>query len=237
VIARAVRLAERDGADHVVISPGMDLKRLTARAWHLLFLTSVSSWFSGVNRDRPRAHMGSGAFNMVRAAAYRQCGGYEALRLTVLDDVKLGLLLVRSGKRTRAFLGGNDVECHWGTTVLSMVKLMEKNHFAALDFRLGLALAMGAALLLLFALFVLCLTSGTAAGLAAALSALTLILPASILARRVGWPWPCSVFVPFLAPVMLYSLINSIWLTLRRGGVRWRDTFYSLETLRAGMVR
>jgi glycosyltransferase involved in cell wall biosynthesis len=237
VIARAVRLAQREGADHVVISPGMDLKSPGARAWQLLFLTCVSSWFSGVNRDRPKSHIGSGAFNLVRAAAYRQCGGYEALRLTVLDDVKLGLLLVRAGKRTRAYLGGNDVECHWGTTVRSMVKLIEKNHFAALDFRLGLALAVGVALMLLFALFVLCLISGTAAGLAAALSSLTLILPAGILARRVGWPWPCAVLAPFLAPVLLYSLLNSTWVTLRQGGVRWRDTFYSLETLRAGTVR
>ncbi len=237
VIARAVRLAERDGADHVVISPGMDLQSPGARAWHLLFLTTVLSWFSGVNRDRPKSHIGSGAFNMVRAAAYRQCGGYEALRLTVLDDVKLGLLLVRAGKRTRALLGGSDVECHWGTTVWSMVKLIEKNHFAALDFRVEVALAVGVALIVLFALFLLGLISGTAAGLAAALSSLTLILPASILARRVGWPWPCAVFVPFLAPVLFYSLVNSTWVTLRQGGVRWRDTFYSLETLRAGAVR
>jgi glycosyltransferase involved in cell wall biosynthesis len=237
VIARAVRLAERDRADHVMICPGMDLKSPGARAWHLLFLTSILNWFSGVNRDRPKSHIGSGAFNMVRAEAYRQSGGYEALRLTVLDDVKLGLLLVRAGKRTRAFLGGNDVECHWGTTIWSMVKLIEKNHFAALDFRLGLALAAGAALILLFAMFVLSLMSGTAVGLAAALSALTLILPAGILARRVGWPWPCAVFVPFMAPVMLYSLINSTWVTLRQGGVRWRDTFYSLETLRTGTLR
>jgi cellulose synthase/poly-beta-1,6-N-acetylglucosamine synthase-like glycosyltransferase len=75
VIARAVQVAERDGADHVVISPGIDLKNTAARAWHLLFLTSISHWFSGVNRDRPESHTGSGAFNMVRASAYRECGG------------------------------------------------------------------------------------------------------------------------------------------------------------------
>jgi glycosyltransferase involved in cell wall biosynthesis len=237
VIARAVRLAEREGADHVAICPGMDLKRPAARAWYLLFLTSISSWFSRVNRDRPKSHIGHGAFNMMRAAAYRQCGGYEALRLTVLDDVKLGLLLVRAGKRTRAFLGGNDVECHWGTTVWSMVKLIEKNYFATLDFRLGLALAGSAAAILFFAILVLGLISGTVAGIAAALSPLTLILPASILARRVGWPWPCAVLAPFMAPTFLYALLNSTWVTLRQGGVRWRDTFYSLETLRAGAVR
>lgn len=96
---------------------------LGARAWHLLFLVSLLDWFSGVNRDRPKAYVGIGAFNLARAAAYRQCGGYEALRLTVVDDVKLGLLLRRAGKRTRGFPGADDVECHWGTTVGSMVKI------------------------------------------------------------------------------------------------------------------
>jgi cellulose synthase/poly-beta-1,6-N-acetylglucosamine synthase-like glycosyltransferase len=237
VIARAVRLAERDGADHVAISPRMDLKSPAARAWYLLFLTSISHWFSGVNRDRPKSHIGIGAFNLVRTAAYRQCGGYEALRLTVLDDLRLGLLLVRAGKRTRAFLGVDDVECHWGTTVWSMVKLFEKNYFASLDFRLELALGGSVAVILIFAVVILGLISGTAAGLAAALSPLTLILPATIMARRVGWPWPCALGVPFMEPVFLYALLNSTWVTLRNGGVRWRDTFYSLETLRAGTVR
>ena len=80
-----------------------------------------------MNRNRPKSFMGIGAFNLVRAAAYRQCGGYEALRLTVVDDMKLGLLLRRAGKRTRAFIGSDDVECHWGTTAWGMVKVMEKN--------------------------------------------------------------------------------------------------------------
>lgn len=237
VIARAVRLAERDGADHVAIHPRLDLKSPAARAWYLLFLTSIVSWFSGVNRNRPKSYIGCGAFNLVRATTYRQCGGYEALRLTVLDDVKLGVLLARAGKRTRAFLGGDDVECHWGTTVWSMVKLLEKNDFAAVDFRLGMALAIILTGILYVAIIVLGLMSGTAAGLAAALSPLTLILPAGILARRTGWPWPCAIFLPFVVPVFPYAMLNSVWVTLRRGGVRWRDTFYSLKTLRAGTVR
>jgi glycosyltransferase involved in cell wall biosynthesis len=120
----------------------------------------------------------------------------------------LGLLLVRAGKRTRAFLGVNDVECHWGTTVGSMVKVMEKNYFAMLDFRLGLALAGSVAAILVFAVLVLGLISGTAAGLAAGLSPLTMVLPASILARRVGWSWPCAIYVPFMMPVFLYALLN-----------------------------
>jgi cellulose synthase/poly-beta-1,6-N-acetylglucosamine synthase-like glycosyltransferase len=237
VIARAARLAERDGADHVTMSPGVVLKPASTRAWHLLFLTSLLSWFSGVNRDRRRSYIGIGAFNMVRAAAYRECGGYQALRLTVVDDVKLGLLLARAGKRTRGFLGVNDVECHWGTTVGSMVKVMEKNYFAILDYRVGLALGATLAMVLIFASLVLGLISGTAAGLVAGLSPFTLVLPASILARIVGWSWPCALYVPFMLPVFLYALLNSTWVTLRQDGIQWRDTFYSLESLRAGTVR
>jgi glycosyltransferase involved in cell wall biosynthesis len=237
VIVRAVRLAEHEGVDHVTMTPGTVIESLGARAWHLLFLTSLLNWFSGVNRDRPKSYLGIGAFNLVRTAAYRQCGGYEALRLTVVDDVKLGLLLRRAGKRTRAFLGVDDVECHWGTTVWSMVKIMEKNYFAILDFRLGLALAGSAAVILVFAVLLIGLWARTVSGVIAGLSPLSLILPAAILARRLGWSWPCAVFMPFMFPVFQYALLNSTALTLRQGGIRWRDTFYPLKTLRAGNVR
>src|SRR5882762_3399618 len=234
VIARAVQVAEREGADHVTMTPGPVIESLGARAWHLLFLTSLLNWFSGVNRDRPKAYLGIGAFNLVRAAAYRQCGGYEALRLTVLDDIKLGLLLRRAGKRTRAFLGVDDVECHWGTTVGNMIKIMEKNYFAATDFRLWLVLPGSLAAILVLCTLVIGLAMGTAAGLAAGLSPLLLTLPAGILARRLGWSWPCAVCMPFMFPVFLYALLNSTFVTLRQGGIRWRDTFYPLDTLRAG---
>jgi glycosyltransferase involved in cell wall biosynthesis len=237
VIVRALMVAERAGADHVTLSPGTVIESLGARAWHLLFLTSLLNWFSGVNRDRPKAYLGIGAFNLVRAPAYRQCGGYEALRLTVLDDMKLGLLLRRAGKRTRGFLGVEDVECHWGTTVGSMIKIMEKNYFAALDFRLWLVLAGSLAVLLVLCTLVIGLMTGTAAGLAAGLSPLLQILPAGILARRLGWSWPCAIYMPFMFPVFLYALLNSTFVTLHQGGIQWRDTFYALGTLRAGTVR
>ncbi len=237
VIARAARLAERDGADHVTMSPGTLVENVGAKAWHLLFLSSLVNWFSGVNRDQPKSYMGIGAFSLVRATAYRQCGGYEALRLTVLDDMRLGLLLRRAGKRTRAFLGVDDVECHWGNTVGSMVKIMEKNYFAALDYRLWLALAGSVLVILVSTILVLGLMSGTAAGLAAGLSPLSQILPSAILARRLGWSWPCAVCMPFMSPVFLYALLNSTFVTLRQGGIRWRNTFYTLETLRSGNVR
>jgi len=237
VIARALQVAERDGVDHVTLVSGLAGGSVGLKASHLLFLISIANWISGVNRDRPKSFMGIGAFNMVRTAAYRQSGGYEALRLTVVDDVKLGLLLRRAGRRTRAFIGGEDVECHWGSTAWSTVKIMEKNYFAVVDYRTGLVLAGGGFVILVASILLLGLLSGTGAGLAAAVSPLTLILPAGILTRRLGWPWPVAVCVPFMFPLFLYAVLNSTYVTLRQGGVRWRDTFYPLEILRAGNVR
>jgi glycosyltransferase involved in cell wall biosynthesis len=236
-IARALQVAARDGADHITLTPGVWPASLGARAWHLAFLMSMANWFSGVNRDRPKRYLGLGAFNLVRASAYRQCGGYEALRLTVLDDVRLGLLLRRAGKRTRGFIGGNDVECHWGMTVRSMIKIMEKNYFAAIDFRLWMVLAGGLFALLAMGAAVIGPLTGTVAGIAAGLAPLSLMLPAGVFARRLGWPFRSAVLTPFIYPVLLYAMLNSTFVTLRHGGIRWRDTFYALKTLRAGTVR
>jgi glycosyltransferase involved in cell wall biosynthesis len=237
VLARALCVAERDGVDHITMASGLAGGSIGLKAAHLMFLISLANWFSGVNRDRPKSYMGIGAFNLVRADAYRQCGGYKALRLTVVDDMKLGLLLRRAGKRTRAFLGGDDAECYWRTTAWGTVKIMEKNYFAALDYRVGLVVTGSVFVILVFAILFSGLISGTAAGLAAALSPLVLILPGGILARRLGWSWSSAIFIPFMFPLFLHAVLNSTFVTLRQGGIRWRETFYPLESLRAGGVR
>jgi cellulose synthase/poly-beta-1,6-N-acetylglucosamine synthase-like glycosyltransferase len=237
VLARAIRVAQRERADHVTMAAGTVLKSTAAQGWYLGFLTGLAGWFAGVNRDRPKSHVGIGAFNLVRTDAYRQCGGYEALRLTVVDDIKLGLLLRRAGKRTRAFLGGDDVECHWGDTVGSMVRIMEKNYFAAVDYRTGVVLAATVLALTVSSMIPLGLFSGTAVGQIAAFSPFLQAVPASILARRVGWSWRCAAWVPSIFLVFIYTMLRSTFITLRRGGIHWRDTFYPLDVLRAGNVR
>ncbi len=237
VISRALLVAHRDRADHITLTPGIDTKSLGARAWHLAFLITLANWFSGVNRDRPKAYLGMGAFNLVRASAYRACGGYEALRLTVLDDVRLGLLLSRAGKRTRAFIGGSDAQCHWGTTVGEMIHVMEKNYFAAIDFRLAVALAAGLGGILLWCAAIVGPLTGTVAGIAAGLAMLSLIAPAYVLARQLGWSVASAILTPLVFLALFYAILNSAWVTTRQGGIVWRNTYYSLDVLRLGSVR
>jgi glycosyltransferase involved in cell wall biosynthesis len=237
MIARAVRLAEAESADHIALAFAPSSRNLGLRASHLLFLIGTSNWISGANRDTGKRYIGFGSFNLVRNAVYRQCGGYEALRLTVLDDVKLGLLVQRAGKRTRAFLGGDEVECHFGTNAFSIVKLMEKNYFAAMEYRTPLVILGSAAVICFSAVVILGLLSATVVGLIAALSSLLLAIPGMVLAHRLRWSKWSALLIPVMFPVFYYTVCNSAFVTLRHGGIRWRETFYPLAQLRAGNVK
>jgi glycosyltransferase involved in cell wall biosynthesis len=237
MIARAVRLAERENVDHIALAFAPSSRNLGLRASHLLFLIGTANWISGANRDTGKRHIGFGSFNLVRRAVYQQCGGYEALRLTVLDDVKLGLLVQRAGKRTRAFLGGDEVECHFGTNAFSIVKLMEKNYFAALEYRTPLVILGSAAMIFFSTVVILGLLSATSSGLAAAFSPLSLIVPGIVLANRLRWSWMSALLIPVMFPIFHYALVNSAFVTLHQGGIRWRETFYPLAQLRAGNVK
>jgi hypothetical protein len=63
------------------------------------------------------------------------------------------------------------------------------------------------------------------------------VLPAAVVAQRLGWSWPSAVVTPIVYPVLFYAVLNSALTTTRQGGIRWRDTFYPLERLRSGAVR
>ncbi|MBI3829855.1 MAG: hypothetical protein HY291_10075, partial [Planctomycetes bacterium] len=52
--------------------------------------------------------------------------------------------------------------------------------------------------------------------------------------RRVnGTPAWTAMLHPAGALILAYIVLRSMFLTLRRGGVVWRDTFYPLKTLRS----
>jgi len=237
LIVRALRVAERERVDHIALTMGVTPTTLAGRAWHIGFVMSLASYFSGANRDRPDGHIGMGAFNLVRASAYRACGGYEALRMEVLDDVRLGLLLRRAGSRTRGFIGGDDMDCDWGVNARRMIHHMEKNYFAAAEFRVAAALCLSFGNTALWLAGIVGTFTGTRAGIAAGLGLFSLILPANVVARRLGWSPLTAIATPLYLPLMFYAILRSTILTLRQGGIYWRDTFYPLAALRKGRVR
>jgi glycosyltransferase involved in cell wall biosynthesis len=237
VVARAVAAAQAAEAAHVSMIPHVGRSTFPGKVCQLVFTIAFAIRGAAANRDRPGAHLGIGAFNLVLADAYRAIGGHEPLRMEIADDVKLGLLLRRAGRRSRIFLGSDDVENDWCASLRGMLRDLAKNHFAMTGFRPWRVVLATLFFPFLWGGAVAGPWTGEVAGIAAGFSLLALAVPGCVAARMQRWPLAAGLLVPLGILIVPISLVNSMVVTLRQGGVRWRDTFYPLEKLRAGRVR
>ena len=235
-LVRAIALARREHADHLVVTPDVANQTWWAKSGLITVLLGLSVYMARVNRGQKNGFFGIGAFNLVRAQAWRAIGGHAPLKLEVVDDMKLGLLLARSGFRTRAYLGRHDCEAEWAPTLLGIVHATEKNMFAQLRFHLWLTLAAGGLLLLSWAGAICGPFSGTLGGWLGFAGLISLVFPALLLARRNRTELAPALGVPIAVVVLFFAIVNSAFVTLRQGGVRWRGTLYPLAKLRAGQV-
>ena len=98
-LERALRYAQ-DAADHLVLLPTLILntagESMMAAIFQSLTLLAWRPWKIADPRAR-RESIGMGAFNLVRSDVYRAVGGFEAAPLEVLEDLRLGYAIKRSG--------------------------------------------------------------------------------------------------------------------------------------------
>lgn len=236
VVARAVAAAECAGVEHVCLFPSDSAVGPLARSALLNFGASLAHYAARANRDHPRYFIGIGAFNLVRADAYVAIGGHDLLRMEIVDDLKLGFLLRRAGFRSRAYVASGDVHVHWAPTVTAMIRALEKNLFAMLDFSFTRGWLAVVGLSGLLAAGYAAPFAGGAAGRAAALAWIATLVPAAVHSLHSGWGLLPALLAPITAPVIIVALANSVWSAWRHGGVRWRGTLYPLEQLRSGRV-
>lgn len=240
-LRRVVQTARTEHADHACLLPRMPARTPWAQAMTCALLLLAVDRLDRVQRDQPGCYFGVGAFNLVRSSLYHSFGGHEPLKLEVLDDVHLGALVREHGGRSRFFTAFTEVETTWGGTVRELVQVLEKNGFAALRYSAALVVVyVGLFLLgwggaLLGPAFSVA-TRGVAPS-AAFLAMMLLIAPAMNVAHRLGFPRAVAALALLSLPILIYAGLRSTALTLGRGGVRWRDTFYPLAELRAGRFR
>jgi hypothetical protein len=182
-------------------------------------------------------HMGVGAFNLIRREIYDAIGTYEALRMEVLDDMKLGKLVKNAGFRQRNVFGADLISIRWARGAMGVVNNLTKNFFAILSFQPWRTFV--SAFVLGFLNLVPFLGVIFAHGWARLPYAVAL---ASIFLIYVGMAWHSEVrpyyFVlhPVSTTLFIYTLLLSMCQTLRNDGVIWRGTRYSLDELKRGMV-
>ena len=144
-LRRAVAWAEETGADHVTVVPDFMIEGVGERLFQMMFALAFASRILGgrVEAAGGRTHLGIGAFNLVRRDAFRGIGGFEHLTLSVDDDNRLAQALKAAGYRGRAILGKGAVSVRWHTGLGGLIRGLEKNLFALVDFRTEVVVVAG----------------------------------------------------------------------------------------------
>jgi hypothetical protein len=238
-LRRAVAYAETEHADHVVLFPRMIMKRPSEKMmiafFQALFVFGHRPW--KVADPKARDHMGVGAFNMVRRPVYDAVGSYRALRMEVLDDMKLGKVIKNAGFAQRNVFGEDLISLHWAQGAFGIVNNLTKNFFAVLSFQWPRTVAsiMGLGFLNLGPFLGVFLAHGWArVPYAIALGSLFLIYYG--MSARSAVPAYYFFLHPVSTSLFMYTLMLSMFHTLRNDGIVWRGTKYPLDELRKGMV-
>jgi glycosyltransferase involved in cell wall biosynthesis len=238
-VRRAVAYAEAEKADHVVLFPQMIMKQpgeyMMIAFFQTMFVFGHRPW--KVADPKSRDHMGVGAFNLIRRSVYESVGTYEALRMEVLDDMKLGKVVKNAGFAQRNVFGGDLISIRWANGALGVVNNLTKNFFAVLSFQWPRTLisAFGLAFLNLTPFLGVWLAHGwERVPYAVALGSMFLIYLG--MSRRSGVPAYYFLLHPVSTALFVYTLMRSMFHTLWNDGIVWRGTSYRLEELRKGMV-
>lgn len=237
-LSRAVRLIQHERAHHLALAPDIDAPTGPLAAvvsyFMMWFLLHLRAWKA--SDPQSRAYVGIGAFNLVRASAWRAVGGHTRIALRPDDDLMLGKLLKRTGHRQLVATADGLVRVEWNRTLTEMARGLRKNAFAGLHYSLPLAVAgaTGVLLLTVWPFAAMWLATGVAQWLYAFAAAVQLACYGTqpLVRRR---PW-LALLYPVAGVLFVWMLVSAVTRTLLRGGIEWRGTFYPLPRLRANRV-
>ncbi len=213
-------------------------EKMVLAAIGVLAAWSIRLW--RVQDPKARESLGVGSFTLVRREAYEQVGGWGAVRMEVLEDLRFGWELKRrQGLRQAVAFGNGLLLLHWAPGAIGLAHNLGKNGFAVFRYNLLFALAgLGGVTVLVFA--PIAAPAGPPAARWAFLPfALSIFVLHRLTRRQSRIPARYLLLLPFGAALLIYAILRSVVLTLARGGVVWRGTLYPLATLRrhAGPLR
>ena len=239
VLRRALALAQEKDWDHLTLLGLADLEGFWEKSvvsyFVLGFMLGTRAW--AASNPRSRAYVGVGSFQLLRRSTYQTIGTHRRLAMEVVDDMKLGKLVKQGGFRSGVGIADDSIRLRWQEGVANIIRGLTKNTFAVFGYRLSrvAGTALGSFVLSILPFLALPFLSGTAR-LLAVLAAVAAVALHAIAAYGSRVSPLYAITHPLGAAMMIYIVLRSIVVTLWRGGVVWRGTFYPLEQLRRGSI-
>lgn len=239
VLRLATSLAREQKIDHLSLLARIEMvgfwEHVVLTYFALGFWLGVEPW-QAIN-PRSARYIGVGAFQMLRREVYDAIGQHRRLAMEVIEDMKLGKLVKQGGYRSQVALVNDEVSVRWHAGLGNLVRGTTKNFFAASSFSLTFVALQIFGLLLTSVLPWVALpwTHGVTRLLAAIPAAISVMAQFAI-AREVRASPLYALTHPIGALIFAWMVLRSTIVTLRQGGIIWRDTFYPLADLRRGSV-
>jgi glycosyltransferase involved in cell wall biosynthesis len=238
-LRRAVALAQAYSLDHLTLIADVEMRTF----WETVALTFFGlAFYLGsaphrVSNTKSAAYMGVGAFQLLKRSVYERIGTHRKLAMEVVDDMKLGKLVKLGGFRSGVAVAESFVGVRWHSGLGNVIRGVTKNFFAVFGYNVVFAVAMLIAMVTLHLVpFVGIFVAHGWTRIFYALAVLIMLsLHAGVdLANRVSPLY--ALTHPIGAILFCYMIVRSVAVTLWRGGVTWRGTFYPLEELKKGVV-
>ena len=238
-LRRAFALATQRSWDHLTLIVAVDMhgfwEKVAIGYFGFCFLFGVQPW--RVSDPHAGSYMGTGAFQLLRRSTYEAIGTHRRLAMEVVDDMKLGKLVKQGGFRSGIAAGKALVQVRWQEGLRNVVRGVTKNMFAGFGFRIGQTVGSVALLLVISILPIVALVfSSGMARVAAGISVACAVLIHGWLMRENHASPLYGLTHPLGTILFSYMILRSMVVTLWRGGVVWRGTFYPLEELKRGSV-
>ena len=234
-LERIMDVVERSSVDYLCVVPEVQAGQRLLKA---LYTVSLSGFFLATRIwevKNQNSFVGVGACGLVRRSLLTQNPGLPWLKMEVVDDLALAQLAWQAGGKLDVYWGRECLGVEWYSSMGDLIRGLEKNLFAGAQYQYWRALL--GIIGILFVAFApwLSIFSGnwllslTAVG---AFSGYWLAWISGDKAQRVRWLE--RLISPLLLFVIAWALARSTFMTWRQGGIKWRETFYSIAALRRG---
>ncbi len=234
-IASALDAANKSQSTFLTAIPGLITKtwaeKLILPVIHFAFFVLLP--FNIINfKGNSRLAIGIGPFLFIQKGCYFSCGGFEAIKTEILDDMALARRVKRTGGKLCVIDGTELLTVRFYTCLREVWTGLSKNSFQAIGssphFLLGLSL-------LCYFLFIypyFCLGSAIYYGEGITLPLFQVIVISLIklvMASRFKTSMLFGLFHPLMIIMTFMILFNSFRLSLFGKKIEWKERLYPVE--------
>ena len=234
-LERIIDVAERSSVDYLCVVPEVQARQRLLKA---LYTVSLSGFFLATRIwevKNQNSFVGVGACGLVRRSLLSQSPGLPWLKMEVVDDLALAQLAWQAGGKLDVYWGRECLGVEWYSSMGDLIRGLEKNLFAGAQYQYWRALLGIIGILFVAVAPWLSIFSGNWLLTLAAVGAFSGYWLAWITGDKAqGVGWLERLISPSLLLVIAWALARSTFMTWRQGGIKWRETFYSIAALRRG---